>query len=166
MTARHDPPLAPPRSIQKHLPAQIRVFGCVRTTNGFSARKHCDHRRYQYLIPTWALDRAYRPEPDAPSWWQRYRASGEVLPEHRSLPDDRRAELDALLSQFVGTHNFHNYTVDVAGTDPSAKRHVLSFGVRDVIEVSGVPFVRLEIVGQSFMLHQVTWHRQEGCVAC
>lgn len=43
-------------SINKHLPDQIRVLGYTKTTAGFDARKHCDKRRYEYILPVWAFD--------------------------------------------------------------------------------------------------------------
>jgi len=36
--------------------AQIRVFGVQRTTEGFDARKFCDKRKYEYILPAWAFD--------------------------------------------------------------------------------------------------------------
>lgn len=41
---------------------QIRVFGFGRATHGFDARKHCDKRRYEYILPAWAFDPALVPE--------------------------------------------------------------------------------------------------------
>ena len=38
------------------LATQIRVFGYSRVTNGFDSRKHCDKRRYEYVLPEWAFD--------------------------------------------------------------------------------------------------------------
>ena len=43
-------------NINKHLPDQIRVLGYTKTTAGFDARKHCDKRRYEYILPVWAFD--------------------------------------------------------------------------------------------------------------
>ena len=43
-------------SINKHLPDQIRVLGYTKVTAGFDARKHCDKRRYEYVLPAWAFD--------------------------------------------------------------------------------------------------------------
>ncbi len=43
-------------NINKHLPAQIQVLGYTKTTAGFDARKHCDKRRYEYVLPAWAFD--------------------------------------------------------------------------------------------------------------
>eukprot|EP00878_Enallax_costatus_P040999 GHUV01047430.1.p1 GENE.GHUV01047430.1~~GHUV01047430.1.p1 ORF type:complete len:176 (+),score=54.05 GHUV01047430.1:683-1210(+) len=35
---------------------QIRVFGVQRTTDGFDARKYCDKRKYEYILPAWVFD--------------------------------------------------------------------------------------------------------------
>ena len=38
--------------INSNLPPEIRVWGIVRTTNGFNCYSACDSRMYEYLIPT------------------------------------------------------------------------------------------------------------------
>ena len=43
-------------SINKHLPDQIKVLGYTKTTAGFDARKLCDKRQYEYVLPVWAFD--------------------------------------------------------------------------------------------------------------
>ena len=35
--------------------------------------------------------------------------------------------LTSILSQYKGTHNFHNFTIRMSPTDPSAKRYILDF---------------------------------------
>jgi tRNA pseudouridine38-40 synthase len=40
---------------------QIRVLGFTRVTNGFDARKHCDRRRYEYILPVSAFCAPARP---------------------------------------------------------------------------------------------------------
>lgn len=37
------------------------MFGFGRATHGFDARKHCDKRRYEYILPAWAFDPALVP---------------------------------------------------------------------------------------------------------
>ena len=60
------------------------------------------------------------------------------------------------LSRFNGTHNFHNYTIDKAPRDPSAKRVIKSFIVAaDPIIVNGTEWLSLKVHGQSFMMHQI-----------
>jgi tRNA pseudouridine(38-40) synthase len=38
------------------LPAQLVVFGVHRVVKGFDARKACDKRRYEYVLPAWMFD--------------------------------------------------------------------------------------------------------------
>lgn len=108
-------------------------------------------------MPAWVLDPDCRP--DTCRFWSACAEGnvpgpmGETLDE--VLPDGRRARLDGLLAQYVGTHNFCNFTEGMDADDPSSKRQMLSFAAKDVVVVEGVPHVRLEVVGQSFMLHQV-----------
>lgn len=40
------------------LPAAIRVLGASKVRNGFDARKSCDRRRYEYVLPEFAFDPA------------------------------------------------------------------------------------------------------------
>lgn len=63
--------------------------------------------------------------------------------------------LSEVLSQYEGTHNFHNFTVRTPASAPNAKRFILSFRCAGVMEVAGERWVRLVVVGQSFMLHQI-----------
>ncbi|GJP30558.1 hypothetical protein CLOM_g3810 [Closterium sp. NIES-68] len=65
------------------------------------------------------------------------------------------ARLNHLLSLFVGTHCFHNYTVKVSAKDAAAKRYIVSFGAEGVTQVQGMECVKCVVVGQSFMLHQI-----------
>ncbi|KAK9826791.1 hypothetical protein WJX81_001378 [Elliptochloris bilobata] len=71
------------------------------------------------------------------------------------LDEAERARIDAVLAQYVGTHSFHNFTVRVAAGDPVAKRFILSFRVGGALQLEGRPWVRLVVLGQSFMMHQI-----------
>lgn len=63
--------------------------------------------------------------------------------------------LNDILKSYVGTHNFHNFTSRTKAVDPSAMRYILSFYANSVIDIDGIEFVKCEVVGQSFMLHQI-----------
>jgi tRNA pseudouridine38-40 synthase len=63
--------------------------------------------------------------------------------------------MTGILAQYEGTHNFHNYTVRVKACAPQAKRFMLSFKCEGVTEIKGQRWVRMVVVGQSFMLHQI-----------
>lgn len=41
------------------------------------------------------------------------------------------------------------------GSDPTAKRYILSFTCEGTVRIGGAPWVRLVVVGQSFILHQI-----------
>ena len=60
-----------------------------------------------------------------------------------------------ILKYYVGTHNFHNFTTRTKAEDPSAKRYIVSFEANTTLTVEGIEFVKCEVVGQSFMLHQI-----------
>lgn len=66
------------------------------------------------------------------------------------------------LSRFVGTNNYHNFTVQKTFKDPSAQRHIKSFVVnRQSILIGDGPdeekseWLSLKVHGQSFMMHQI-----------
>lgn len=95
------------------------------------------------------------------------------------IPAQRVQRIQAALTQFVGTNNYHNYTIQKTWRDPSAKRHIKSFVVNpdpilirgqggepnadgkgnedaasdeDVVETE---WLSLKVHGQSFMMHQI-----------
>ncbi|CAG8135910.1 unnamed protein product [Penicillium salamii] len=71
-------------------------------------------------------------------------------------PATRINRLQECLSQYVGTSNFHNYTIQKAHNDPSAKRHIKSFKVNPTpIIIDGTEWLSLKVHGQSFMMHQI-----------
>lgn len=73
------------------------------------------------------------------------------------LSPERFEELNKILGMYVGTKNFHNFTVKKDAQDPSAKRFIMSFDCQQpfVPDNTEVEFVRLKVKGQSFMLHQI-----------
>ncbi|KAJ3110647.1 tRNA pseudouridine synthase 1 [Phlyctochytrium bullatum] len=75
-----------PDALNAILPETIRVFKIASPTEGFSARRTCDARTYEYLIPTYAFS---TPLPQ----------TGYA---HNYQPDMSREELDALYPQSEG----------------------------------------------------------------
>ena len=71
--------------------------------------------------------------------------------------DAQRLErVRATLSHFVGSHNFHNYTVEKTARDPSAKRVIKSFiTAADPVTINDTEWLSLKVHGQSFMMHQI-----------
>ncbi|KAK9129342.1 hypothetical protein Sjap_009829 [Stephania japonica] len=69
--------------------------------------------------------------------------------------EKERERFNRILKHYVGTHNFHNCTTRTKAEDPSARRYIVSFDANVVVNVEGMDFVKCEVVGQSFMLHQI-----------
>jgi tRNA pseudouridine38-40 synthase len=68
------------------------------------------------------------------------------------------------LAMYEGTRNYHNFTVDKAFRDPSAKRVIRSFVVNpEPILINGTEWLSLKVHGQSFMMHQI--RKMVGMVA-
>lgn len=72
-----------------------------------------------------------------------------------SYTDEVKERFSRILKYYVGTHNFHNFTTRTKAEDPAAKRFIISFGADRVVSLDGIDFVRCEVIGQSFMLHQI-----------
>ncbi|XP_022975443.1 tRNA pseudouridine synthase A [Cucurbita maxima] len=69
--------------------------------------------------------------------------------------EEEKARFNRILKKYVGTHNFHNFTTRTKAEDPAARRFIISFDAAITVVVEGVEFVKCEVVGQSFMLHQI-----------
>lgn len=68
----------------------------------------------------------------------------------------RLARVQSVLNRYVGTHNFHNYTISKLPRDPSAKRVIKSFTVAPKpIIINETEWLSLKVHGQSFMMHQI-----------
>lgn len=84
-----------PRLVNEKLPADIRVFSCVRVNGGFDARYEVDWREYEYIVPLDVL----------------------TLNNHKLADSDTEshtpvcylARLNAQLTKMEGTHSFHNF---------------------------------------------------------
>ncbi|KAL6982637.1 tRNA pseudouridine(38-40) synthase [Sarracenia purpurea var. burkii] len=68
---------------------------------------------------------------------------------------NEREIFNRILKHYEGAHNFHNFTTRTKAEDPSAKRFIVSFDANTVVSIQGIEFVKCEVVGQSFMLHQI-----------
>ena len=68
----------------------------------------------------------------------------------------RLARVQSILTEYTGTHNFHNYTISKAPHDPSAKRVIKSFTVAPrPILINNTEWLPQKVHGQSFMMHQI-----------
>lgn len=66
-----------------------------------------------------------------------------------------KERFNRILKSYEGTHNFHNFTTRTKAEDPAAKRYIISFNAKTVLNIDGMDFIKCEVVGQSFMLHQI-----------
>ena len=72
------------------------------------------------------------------------------------IPERRLERVREVLQQYVGTRNYHNYTVQKSFKDPSAKRVIKSFVVNpEPTLINGTEWLSLKVHGQSFMMHQI-----------
>ncbi|KDN35256.1 hypothetical protein RSAG8_11741, partial [Rhizoctonia solani AG-8 WAC10335] len=135
------------------LPPEIRVWTFVRATNTFNSRA-CDSRVYEYMFPSSALlppmpgtpmEQHTKPElPDlnGPDW------------EYWTRPDATKPETMRAWRIGKGTHNFHNFTIGLEHSDPSALRYMISIEVKEPYVLDGIEWISVMYHGQSFMLHQ------------
>jgi tRNA pseudouridine38-40 synthase len=72
------------------------------------------------------------------------------------IPEQRIRRIQDALDKYIGTQNFHNYTIQKLFQDPSSKRHIKSFVVntRPII-IDGTEWLSMKVHGQSFMMHQI-----------
>ncbi|KAK1320510.1 putative tRNA pseudouridine synthase [Acorus calamus] len=104
-----------------------------------------------------------RKAPGVMGRWAEPAAAIEISAEETESKEKRRfcygeevkERFNRVLGFYVGTHNFHNFTSRTKAEDPAAKRYIVSFTADSVVVVEGTEFVRCEVVGQSFMLHQI-----------
>lgn len=72
------------------------------------------------------------------------------------IPQSRIARLQEALSAYVGTRNYHNYTILKTFRDPSSKRNIKSFLVNQEPKIiNDTEWLSLKVHGQSFMMHQI-----------
>ncbi|OWZ14188.1 TRNA pseudouridine(38-40) synthase [Phytophthora megakarya] len=163
------------------LPDDIRVMHMVTVTKNFNAKMTCDQRTYEYLAPTFIFGKRARAaaskntvkneekETEAATQWPSdLRDSKEgfnhdvvidsmTLEAHKAfrLCDKTLEQLNTTLKKYVGTHNFHNFTSKMEPTNPQANRFILSFEAERPFVQNGMEWVRLRVVGQSFLLHHI-----------
>ncbi|KAJ1556234.1 tRNA pseudouridine synthase 1 [Cladochytrium tenue] len=139
------------------LPDQIRVFDIIPVTQGFHAKNKCDSRIYEYLLPTYVLQppskllypdavtsvedktKTEAPIPLEPATGASGGSSFRLSKDSRTsfrLSEDALGHLRSCLKEYVGTHNFHNFTVNCAFQSKGAKRYIRMF--EDVVR----PFVK------------------------
>lgn len=139
--------------INSNLPRGLRTFGCLLTTSSFNARTACDSRKYEYVAPLYVFDpSAYRSKALQESL--KISQKREYDPDF-TFDSSMKQRFNGLLYKFVGTHNFHNFTVRASPTDASVTRYIMDFQCGDPFTIDGMQCVPITVHGQSFMLHQI-----------
>ncbi|CAI5702203.1 hypothetical protein KXD40_002659 [Peronospora effusa] len=160
------------------LPQDIQVMQMVTVTKNFNAKLTCDQRTYEYLAPTFIfgsrarhrdLDDAGNNRDNAVIKWPSDLRDLEesvdntlvidstTLEAHKTfrMSKDMLELLNSTLNQYVGTHNFHNFTSKMEPTNPQANRFIISFNADRPFVQNDMEWVRLRVVGQSFLLHHI-----------
>jgi tRNA pseudouridine38-40 synthase len=168
--------------LNSFLPPDIRAFTLSKVSKAFNSKSHCTKRKYHYLLPTYVLQAASEVNGLLQAHYDRHgpvagagyeggyveensrRSVGRAglqeihaaLTQYRA-PEAVLASLREALKTYVGTRSYHNFTTGKSPTDANSKRYILSFdcGEPFVDAASGVEWVLLSVVGQSFLLNQI-----------
>jgi len=149
------------RKLNQALPKDMHVFKVHRTSKNFDSKRKCSGRLYEYLIPTFLFTPPKKNEETQfekvkPEELNISKEESEFIIENAPpFTEEVRGCLDATLKLFEGTHAFHNFTQKIAGDDPSANRYIISCRTDPPFVQDGIEVVRVNIEGQSFMLHQI-----------
>ena len=155
------------------------------------AKTACDSRVYEYLLPSYTLmprkpvDLSKFDVQPEQKFIELPAPTPEEMAQKRAyrISDDQLAHVQSILEAFVGTHNFHNYTIGRHYKDKASNRYIMSFKVKSpstlifseiwsqaqinftlftlIIQVDRPQYVdntewlSLKVHGQSFMLHQI-----------
>lgn len=168
--------------LNSFLPPDIRAFTMTKVSKGFNAKSHCTKRRYHYLLPTYALQphadltALLQAQFDLQGPVAGAGSEGGYLEEFSkrgvakagletvyNAVKGYRASADTItrlreaLKAYVGTRSYHNFTTGKLPSDTNAKRFIISFdcGESFVDAASGVEWVQLTVLGQSFLLNQI-----------
>ncbi|UXI20133.1 BCL-6 corepressor [Sarcoptes scabiei] len=130
------------KKINENLPKKIRVFGLKKATKYFDCKNFCDARTYCYLLPSFSICKISDTSIDS------FRCSKELIQDFNDI-----------LSLYIGTKNFHNFTAHKNPTDPSARRYITRFECSQPFYLKHLDkeleFINIRVRGQSFMLHQI-----------
>ena len=86
-------------------------------------------------------------------FWAQQESALEVAKYRLNEAD--RAKVNKMLSYYIGTHKYHNFTQGKRPDDMSCQRYMMSFTCSKPFLIHGIEFVQLHVVGQSFMIYQI-----------
>ena len=168
--------------LNSFLPPDIRVFSINKTTKRFHAKDFCTRRRYEYLLPTYTFTNhmelnvqleaaklqqgivmdAGKPggyaDPDSIEFLAAPALAiiRKQISNYR-IDENTNKKLQEALEKFSGTKKYHNFTSEKSPTDTSSQRFITEFSASApfVHAETGVEYVKITILGQSFLLNQV-----------
>mmetsp|Transcript_78447 Transcript_78447/g.179499 ORF Transcript_78447/g.179499 Transcript_78447/m.179499 type:complete len:274 (+) Transcript_78447:234-1055(+) len=158
-----------------YCPQQFVYSTFKKTSKNFDARLQCDRRRYEYLLPVFVLEDGVVRKPDIslpglPDTLAKV-AEGSLSVDEaaEAIRTEAREEalqgvggstmtpvemLHEVMQQYVGTHNFHNFTAGLQSNSAQAVRFMIEISAEEIV-VGGEKFARIRLYGQSFLLHQI-----------
>ncbi|OZJ04482.1 hypothetical protein BZG36_02674 [Bifiguratus adelaidae] len=143
-----------------------------RVVQSFHAKTMCDSRKYEYFLPTYVFlpPTSVEPEDEGSaethvliSTTERGKFKYVRKPTREEMAEKRAYRIDEptltkvrdIIAQYEGTHNFYNFTVKASFQEKTNTRYIKSFKALDPIVIDGTEWLRINIHGQSFMLHQI-----------
>jgi tRNA pseudouridine38-40 synthase len=144
-------------SINENLPSDIHAYGYKRVTSSFNPKNMCNSRQYEYLIPTFAL----KPDPNRECDINAEKLTLEQLNETTfdisyRIDPTLVARMREVLSHFVGTHNYRNFTTKgKLAQNAGTIRYIKEFTCSDPLIIDDVEIVAVRVLGQSFIYNQI-----------
>ncbi|KAN0037939.1 hypothetical protein ACTA71_000111 [Dictyostelium dimigraforme] len=146
-------------ALNKELPKDITVFHIMRVNNSFHAKNAVDARSYIYVTPTHVFEPKFAKKKKST---EEVEGGGGGGSSQWKFTSDTLSILNKVLSFYLGNHRFHNYTSRKESNDVSVFRKIHSFVCSEPFVLEGVEMVSINVVGESFMLHQI--RKMIGCL--
>jgi len=132
-----------------HEGSRVKAIGLIHIMDSFRAREWCTKRKYQYVLPLYAID----PNADEASEYAH-------TPERAT---DLVKAFNLICQRFVGVRRYHNFTGDGLSLDPNSSeaiRNVYECGIREgfFFEMptdNNNVYVVFRIEAQSFLLNMI-----------
>ncbi|CCK70860.1 pseudouridine synthase PUS2 KNAG_0F01920 [Huiozyma naganishii CBS 8797] len=154
--------------LNAQLPEGIRVWAIQSVNKQFSGKTACGGRWYEYIFPSFILmghSKFHRirlnqsQKFDEDTNYEAYAKSLQVPLSQYRVDQDTVSSLRQYMQEYLGTHNFHNFTTKKQFTDRDVKRYISDVVVSQPFQRAAHPdepeLMSIRIRGQSFMIHQI-----------
>lgn len=122
------------KKLNETLPKDIMVHDILRVTNSFNPKKNCEFRVYEFILPTYCLEKNDK--------WKDFRITKERLEKVQNL-----------LNHYVGTVSFHNFTKKESESKDYYRRIIKSYNVSEPRMIQDYECVSLIVNGNSCMFY-------------